>query len=163
MIGVYQIDLQLGIAIPTNPLTQITISQSGFVSNVATLPVLLHPLVITTASVLPAGIQNQAYSLSFLATGGVTPYTWAVTSGTAPGGLFLDAAGLLSGTPTGTGSTFTVTVTDGVGGTSKGVFSLQINPPASTGSAGAASIGRKTGRANTKARGVSNRTAAIAQ
>ena len=63
MIGVYQIDLQLGTGIPTNPLTQITISQGSFVSNVATLPVLLHPLVIASPSVLPAGVQNHGLQL----------------------------------------------------------------------------------------------------
>jgi hypothetical protein len=165
MIGVYQVDLQLGSGIPMNPLTQLTISQSSFVSNVATLPVLLHPLVITSASVLPAGIQNQSYTFTFQATGGQSPYTWALTAGSTPGGLFIDANGVLSGTPTGTGSTFTVTVTDSAGTKASGTFSLKINPAATAtgGGAGAAATGRRAGRANTKSRSVSSRTSQIAQ
>jgi uncharacterized protein (TIGR03437 family) len=38
-IGVYQVDLQLASDLTTNPLTQLTISQSSFVSNVVTFPV----------------------------------------------------------------------------------------------------------------------------
>jgi hypothetical protein len=47
------------------------------------------------------------------ASGGVAPYTWAVTVGTLPAGLSLASDGTLSGTPTGTGtSSFTVQATD---------------------------------------------------
>src|SRR5262249_11705115 len=47
------------------------------------------------------------------ATGGVGPYTFAVTGGALPPGLALDASGLLSGTPTQAGTfSFTVQATD---------------------------------------------------
>jgi fibronectin type 3 domain-containing protein len=43
----------------------------------------------------------MSYSLTLAATGGTTPYTWSLTSGTLPGGLNLNAStGLISGTPT---------------------------------------------------------------
>jgi hypothetical protein len=47
------------------------------------------------------------------ATGGTTPYTWSLSSGTLPAGLTLSAAGVISGTPTTPGTyTITVKVTD---------------------------------------------------
>jgi len=61
------------------------------------------------------GTANTAYSQTLTGSGGTAPYTFAVTAGTLPAGLTLSAAGLLSGTPTATGTfNFTVTGTDSV-------------------------------------------------
>lgn len=69
-------------------------------------------LTISTTS-LPNATNNTAYNQTLAATGGTTPYTWTVTSGSPPSGITLSTAGVLSGTPTTTGtSTFTVQVTD---------------------------------------------------
>jgi hypothetical protein len=69
-------------------------------------------LAITTTN-LPAGTVDTAYSQKIVATGGTTPYTFSITSGTLPAGLTLSTSGTISGTPTTTGtSPFTVTVTD---------------------------------------------------
>ncbi|RZI41730.1 CHRD domain-containing protein [Herbaspirillum sp. HC18] len=69
-------------------------------------------LTVSTAS-LPDGAVGSPYSQSLIATGGTTPYTWTVASGTLPAGLTLDATGMISGTPTAAGpSSFTVRVTD---------------------------------------------------
>jgi hypothetical protein len=82
---------------------------------------------ITTAS-LPAGMVGVAYSQTLAETGGTTPFTWSVSSGTLPAGLTLSAAGVLSGTPTTAGtSSFTIKVTDAVGAASTKAFSLTIN------------------------------------
>ena len=72
------------------------------------------PLAIVTTS-LSAANQGVPYEDQVVATGGVQPYTFAVSSGSLPAGLTLDpGSGEISGTPTGTGpATFTVTVTDG--------------------------------------------------
>ncbi len=72
-----------------------------------------YPLAIGTAS-LPDAPIGQAYAQQLAATGGTTPYTWSVASGTLPAGLTLDpTTGIISGTPTGVGSAdFTVEVTD---------------------------------------------------
>jgi hypothetical protein len=71
-------------------------------------------LTITTGSPLTGGVVGTAYSVQFAATGGTTPYTWSLASGSAlPAGLTLSSSGLLSGTPTAAAtSTFSVTVTD---------------------------------------------------
>ena len=71
------------------------------------------PAVGVLTSTLPDGTQNQAYSVSLVADGGVAPYTWTLNSGSLPSGMSLSNAGVISGTPTGTGpSNFVVKVTD---------------------------------------------------
>ena len=88
-------------------------------------------LLITTPSPLPTGTVGTAYSGTFNATGGVTPYTWSVTAGTLPPGLALSSAGVLSGTPTQYGAfSFTVQATDNRGASTTKAFSLTINPAA---------------------------------
>ncbi len=70
------------------------------------------PLVISTTT-LPNGTENTSYSQTLSATGGVTPYSWALASGTLPTGLSLSATGVISGTPTAAGNfSFTVKVSD---------------------------------------------------
>ncbi len=70
------------------------------------------PLAFTTPS-LPGATQGSDYDETLTASGGNTPYTWSVSSGSLPDGLTLFADGELFGTPTGTGtSTFTVEITD---------------------------------------------------
>ena len=84
-------------------------------------------LAITTPSPLPAAIQNATYSTTLAATGGAGTKTWSVT-GALPTGLTLaPATGVISGTPTGSGtSTFTVQVTDGVQ-TAATTFALTVS------------------------------------
>jgi hypothetical protein len=91
---------------------------------------------ITTSS-LPAGTQNTAYRATLAATGGTTPYTWSLTSGTLPTGLTLAAGtGVISGTPTATGtSNFTVKVSDANAQTATKALSLTINAGGSGGGA----------------------------
>jgi Putative Ig domain len=70
------------------------------------------PLRVTTTS-LPDGTANSAYSASLAAAGGVTPYTWSVSSGSLPAGLTLSPSGAFAGTPTDMGTfDLTVLVTD---------------------------------------------------
>ncbi len=71
-------------------------------------------LAITTTS-LPSGQVGTAYSATLAATGGTSPYSWSLTSGTLPAGLTLNAAtGAISGTPTATANATALTfmVTD---------------------------------------------------
>ena len=71
------------------------------------------PLAISTAS-LPGGFANVAYTATLTASGGTSPYTWSIASGSLPPGLTLNAtSGAITGTPSTTGtSTFTVQVSD---------------------------------------------------
>jgi len=86
-------------------------------------------LAITTASQIGATV-GTAFSQTFAASGGISPYTWSVQSGTLPSGLSLNTAGLLSGTPTQSGVFgFAVAVADSSGGSASSAFSLIVALP----------------------------------
>ena len=91
------------------------------------------PLSITTAS-FPNATVGTAYSQSLAATGGTAPYTWALSSGTLPAGLTLNAStGAITGTPTAASTTsFTVQVTDSAKNTQTknlGIVVVTSTPP----------------------------------
>ena len=90
---------------------QVKVSDSQQASATGSFTIRITPaaLVITTSS-LPAGTVGTAYTATTLAaTGGTPPYTWSVASGALPSGLSLSSAGVVSGTPTASG-TFSVTL-----------------------------------------------------
>jgi hypothetical protein len=94
------------------------------------------PLVITTTS-LAAATGGKPYSATLAATGGVTPYTWSVSSGSLPPGLSLDSAtGVISGTPDVAGTySFKVTVTDSESPAmtaTSGTLSISVSGPVIT-------------------------------
>jgi Putative Ig domain len=69
-------------------------------------------LTVTTSGAMAGGNVGVAYSQPLAATGGYGAYTWALNSGSLPGGLSISGSNIV-GTPTTTGlSTFTVKVTD---------------------------------------------------
>ena len=100
----------------------------GAVSGSTGLTVTAGPLTITTTA-LPAATAGVAYTATLTATGGTPPYTWSIATGTLPAGLTLTpASGVISGTPTATGtSSFTVQVTAGAQSVTK-ALSITINP-----------------------------------
>ena len=70
-------------------------------------------LEISTAKKLPDAQSGTAYTVTLAATGGKSPYEWAVTKGSLPSGLSLaKSTGVISGTPSGASPAFSVTVTD---------------------------------------------------
>lgn len=78
------------------------------------------PLTMNSPVTLPNAQVGTTYSASLLTltglSGGVPPYTWTLSSGSLPVGLSLSSNGLVSGTPSGAGSsTFGFTVTDSSG------------------------------------------------
>ena len=87
------------------------------------------PLKVATTS-LPAGLLGTAYTQTLTATGGIQPYSWAVTTGSLPSGLSLNAStGLISGTLGGVFArpvSFTATVTDSQSPVAKATASLSI-------------------------------------
>jgi hypothetical protein len=85
------------------------------------------PLTITTAA-LPDGTANVGYGpVVVAASGGTSPYTWALT-GTLPAGLILaPSTGVISGTPTSGGSSsFSVRVGDANSGSVSRAFSINV-------------------------------------
>ncbi|SDA92623.1 putative Ig domain-containing protein [Mesorhizobium qingshengii] len=77
------------------------------------------PTISLPATTLADGTAGSAYSAALNpATGGTSPYTYAVTGGALPPGVALSASGNLSGTPSAAGSfNFSVTATDSSTGT----------------------------------------------
>jgi hypothetical protein len=70
----------------------------------------IAPLVITSTTVA-SGTSNQPYSTKLNTTGGIAPYIWSVSG--LPAGLNLGSNGVISGTPTATGTfSLAITVTD---------------------------------------------------
>lgn len=81
---------------------------------------------ITTPS-LPDGDLGTPYSQTLAASGGTPPFTWTVSVGALPAGLNVAASGLISGTPTASGTaSFTVMLTDAAGGTATKALSILI-------------------------------------
>ena len=108
----------------------LTDANGATATDTFTLTVNAAPAITTTS--LPAATVNTAYSQTLPATGGTPPLVWAMASGsTLPAGLTLDSStGVLSGTPTATGTTtFTVDLTDANGATATDTFTLTVNPP----------------------------------
>ena len=93
---------------------------------------------ITTATLPSWTVTYNNYSVSMQATGGTTPYTWALQGGTnLPPGLNINANGTISGNPTATGTyNPTITLTDATGATTSKSYTVTINPlPSITGPA----------------------------
>ncbi len=83
---------------------------------------------ITTSS-MPPGTVGTSYSKTLTASGGTSPYSWTIVSGTLPAGLSLNSStGTVSGTPSQQGTAnFTVKVTDSVQGTAQAAFSIAVS------------------------------------
>lgn len=114
---------------------QVTVKDSTGNTQAMSFPLTIDAaLTVPPPYALPAGTINVPYSQTLTVTGGKAPYTWAVGSGSsAPDGLTLSAGGVLSGTPTkATSYSFSVLVTDALGGFSGPALSLTINPATPT-------------------------------
>src|SRR5262249_35479660 len=86
---------------------------------------------ITTVSPLASGVIGVAYSTTLTAAGGTTPYTWSITSGALPSGVTMSNAGVISGSPSVSGTfNFTVKVQDVNGATDSKAFQMTVNPSA---------------------------------
>ena len=81
--------------------------------------------IVTSA--ITNGVKNASYSTTIKATGGRGGYTFQVISGILPNGLTLSTDGILSGTPTQSGTfNFTAQVTDSNSDTASQSFEFEI-------------------------------------
>ena len=107
-------------------IVQVTDGSSRTATRALTL--LVSTSLSVTTTTLPGGTVGSSYSEQLSATGGATPYSWTVSSGSLPAGLSLSSAGVISGTPTAAGSpTFTVRVTDAASRTATQALTLTIS------------------------------------
>jgi hypothetical protein len=89
------------------------------------------PLTIVSTSPLGTGTVGSVFSRQLIATGGTTPYTWSLVTGSLPAGLGLSPGGLILGTPTATGaSDFTVKVTDAENTSAQKALAITVIAPA---------------------------------
>src|SRR5437660_4999 len=109
--------------------TVVVSNSAGSVTSSAailTVNASIPPLQVASSQ-LPGGTAGSAYSATLSASGGTSPYSWSVSSGTLPTGLSLSSAGTLSGTPTVAGSfPFTVAVKDAASGSASASLSINV-------------------------------------
>jgi hypothetical protein len=85
--------------------------------------------VSPTTCALPAGSVGSAYSQQFIASGGISPYRYGLSSGALPPGLSLNVAGFLSGSPTqGDNFIFAVEAIDSYGHAGVQFYGITVNP-----------------------------------
>ena len=89
------------------------------------------PTVSLTPATLPSANVSSAYNQTVTASGGISPYTYAVSSGSLPTGLTLSSAGVISGTSTssnGAGANVTIRATDANGCQGSLAYTLIVCP-----------------------------------
>lgn len=91
------------------------------------------PTVLIAPPTLPGGTAGQVYSQTLSASGGVAPYIFGVSAGNLPAGLSVSGSGLLSGTPTASGTfNFTVTANDANSQAGSRAYTLTVGAPSLT-------------------------------
>jgi hypothetical protein len=85
------------------------------------------PLNLATRS-LPSPANGQSYSAPLQAIGGTPPYAFSLTLGGLPTGLTLSQSGMISGTPSATGTfNFTIQVSDSLGSADSKSFTVIVS------------------------------------
>jgi hypothetical protein len=112
----------------TGPYT-VTINLSDSLGATATPATfsfsITDPPSISTTS-LPDGVQGSAYNVTLTGASGTTPYVWTATG--LPAGLTISSGGLISGTPSATGtSTVNITLTDASNAPANASLTLRVN------------------------------------
>ncbi len=91
------------------------------------------PAITLSPSSLKTGTENVAYADTVTASGGTSPYTFAVTLGSLPSGISLSSAGILSGSTSSPGSyPIDITATDAYGCTGVKSYTLTIGSASDT-------------------------------
>jgi hypothetical protein len=116
---------------PTTPGSYsfgVRVTDASSATTTATFSLIIGSGVVISTSSLPNGTVNTAYSQTLVASGGTSPYTWSLFSGSMPPGLALSNAGVIAGTPTTAGSyTFSIRATDSTSATATQSFTLVVN------------------------------------
>lgn len=116
------ITFQSGASLSGRALTRT----GSVILNANRLSLCCAPITVSPAT-LPNGTLGAPYRQALSADGGIEPYTFAVSSGSLPGGLILDPGGILQGTPRQTGTfAFTVTATDAIGCSGTTAYAIEI-------------------------------------
>jgi hypothetical protein len=115
----------------TFPFTVTATDSLGCKGSVAVSLVVSCPVIAVNPPSLANGTAGVAYGpVALTQAGGLGAVTWAVTAGALPAGMSLGADGVLSGTPTVTGTfPFTATATDANGCTGSRAYTLTIDCP----------------------------------
>ena len=125
-----------------------TVTDSQSHTATLTLSITIYASLTVTTTTLPTGYIGTAYSQTLAAAGGTgTGYTWNATSSNLAGyGLSLSSAGVITGTPTATGTAgFTANVTDSANNTALAPLTITIYgalalPPPNPSSLGPATL-----------------------
>lgn len=72
---------------------------------------ILCPVIVINETEVDTAFMTIAYNETLTTSGGVAPYTYAITSGILPAGITMGTNGIFSGTATAPGGTYTVTIT----------------------------------------------------
>ncbi|HNQ78911.1 MAG TPA: Ig domain-containing protein [Acidobacteriota bacterium] len=87
------------------------------------------PTIVLSSSHFPNGRVDDGYSVDITASGGSSPYLFALTGGSLPPGLDLSSGGWIQGTPSAEGIfDFVITATDTEGCSGTLTCSMQITP-----------------------------------
>jgi hypothetical protein len=121
---------------PTTPGTSnitVMVTDSGNPNKTVSGPesITIEPSgTLSLTGTLPIATVGVPYTYTLQATGGLPPYTYALTAGSLPAGITLQPDGTISGTPTTPGaSSFTATVTDSASATASLPLILLVQYP----------------------------------
>ena len=118
-------------AAQTATITATSVADS---TKTTTTTITIPAALSVTSTSLGAASVGVGYSTALTASGGITPYTWTLSSGTLPASISLSSAGVLSGTPmAGDVGTYNLTFTATDSGnatalTASQALSLSISP-----------------------------------
>lgn len=112
------------------PIKIIAIDSEGFAGAGCYTLIIECPTITLSPSSLANGTGGVNYNQVVSASGGESPYTFALTAGALPPGLMLSSAGTLRGNPTATGTyNFTITATAANDCTGSQSYTISINMP----------------------------------
>jgi len=108
----------------------VEVTDANLGTSTAPFTLTVNPGLSIPNAAFPNPSVGAPYSQTISLSGGTAPFTYALTAGALPAGLTLNSAsGLISGTPTTTGTaSFTIQITDSNGATVSQQFKLTVNP-----------------------------------